>query len=1053
MLQPEDLLAAGLTELSEDDDRLQPPDETTAAPVDPQLQLLPTELMQWTQFERLLLRVAREVRGLRSVSLLGDSGQKQEGLDVIGLDGAGQAEGIQSKKYGKFTKADLDTAVKKFDEGSLPFSVPRLDIGVACSGHEAKVVARLIEINKDRDDLEVEIWDQERLSEMLRDRPDIVREFFGAATAASFCIPHVVEPVVVPAPDAVSLASAVLAGPASATGPREQLAAADEAEPQHPEAALELVLAAQAALDEAGFPAHAQVLDERVVGLLLRLGRRADAARMLLDRLWSRLAADQPDDAAMILRTLEGLDGLPDADEAESGDEPVPDPFVPAAIRTGRRALAVYANPFGRTDADAIDDPEPGMPVDAARLMLLEGESALASTQVSTLAPQPFLAAADQVSSHDRELAIRLRLVAADADGNWQELLKEARTRVHGRDLSALILARYARHRALDGDVSDADANWAEAIEQACLVRRHEDAAAWLYSRRTLAMRYLGFVDDVYHPLASALNSRPDKPRLVAAGRRTRERALEALHENKPRAAVARLRRYLTDAVVSGSWQEEHDARELLADCYASSGEHALAAEQLVLAGEKKGLVELAQAVGDALLPVQPHLSSPLYWVQASALGALAAQADLIADQEIRGLVEHGLAVLDEGAGGTLVDTPLFGPSKYLAAHELLASLMSRATTEQAARYLALVEGRAPREPNRYFHTDEDHAKALAEIGRTQPDLVGEAVSQLLDMLKGQAHAAERYGSDLLHDNLDRFDVRKRLASLAAEGNHAAAEMLAAATKPDVATPEDLAAAATAAAGLLAPPASGPGVYSRGTGAVRQSVLARFLPPDRRLDLIKAQLDYARLPHESAGNRTEYLLAAANLTADLPKKPSKALFEAALREATDPAPSLADDLTAQFSHPFGALRINDKQDSRPAATLLAARLARTPKEQRAARDAALALVGTDDGADYRIAHVLQHLDTDLDASLPYLAKLGWALRSVAAIHWARSSTAPAHVGQALASDPDPRVRRALARELALTGPSEQTDAIRKRLGQDARYSVRSLLAVGDSQPA
>ncbi len=383
----------------------------------------------------------------------------------------------------------------------------------------------------------------------------------------------------------------------------------------------------------------------------------------------------------------------------------------------------------------------------------------------------------------------------------------------------------------------------------------------------------------------------------------------------------------------------------------------------------------------------------------------------------------------------------------------MLASLMSRASKEQAVRYLKLVQSRAPRDPNRYHHTDDDHAKALVEIGRTQPDLVESAVGQLLDMLKGQTHAAERYGSDFLLDNLDRFAVRQRLAALAAEENHAAAEMLAAATKPAVATPEDLAAAEAAATGLLEPPDSGPGVYSRGTGAVRQSVLARFLPPDRRVELVQAQLDRARLPHESTGNRTEYLLAASNLTEDLPEESAKALFEAALHEATDPAPSLADDLTAQFSHPFGAFRIKDKQDGRPAAALLAARLARTPEEQRAARDVALALVGTDDGAGYRIGHALQQLDTDLDDSLPYLARFGWALRSVAAIQWARSSTAPAHVGQALASDPDPRVRRALARELALTGPSEHTVAVRERLSQDVRYSVRSLLAVDDAQPA
>lgn len=339
MLQPEDLRAAGLTQLPESDDRLQSPDETTASPVDPQLQLLPTNLMHWTQFERLLLRIAREVRGLRSVSLLGDSGQKQEGLDVIGLDGTGQAEGIQSKKYAKFTKGDLEAAVEKFDQGSLPFPVPRLVIGVACSGHEAKVVARLLEINKGRDDLDVEIWDEERLSEMLRDRPDIVWEFFGAPTAASFCVSHVVEPVVIPAPDAVSLASAVFAGPASATGALDQLAAADDEESRDPEAALGLVLAAQAALDEAGFPAHAQVLDERVVALLLRLGRRGDAARLLLNRLWSWIATDRPDDAATTLRTLEGLDGPLEKDDNESGHALAPGTFVPAAIRTARACL------------------------------------------------------------------------------------------------------------------------------------------------------------------------------------------------------------------------------------------------------------------------------------------------------------------------------------------------------------------------------------------------------------------------------------------------------------------------------------------------------------------------------------------------------------------------------------------------------------------------------------------------------------------------------------------------------------------------------------------
>jgi hypothetical protein len=60
--------------LAEDDPRLGPPSQVTETPVDPQLALLPTHEMTWPDFERLLLRVAREVQGLRSVRLFGNPG-------------------------------------------------------------------------------------------------------------------------------------------------------------------------------------------------------------------------------------------------------------------------------------------------------------------------------------------------------------------------------------------------------------------------------------------------------------------------------------------------------------------------------------------------------------------------------------------------------------------------------------------------------------------------------------------------------------------------------------------------------------------------------------------------------------------------------------------------------------------------------------------------------------------------------------------------------------------------------------------------------------------
>lgn len=242
--------------------------------MNPQLRLLPTHEMEWPDFERLLLRVAREVRGLRAVSLFGNSGQAQDGLDVVSINSSGDHEGVQGKKYQRFTVGDLDAAVAKFVDGTLPFIVRHLAVGVSCEAHERTIVERLMALNKEHADVAVELWDRQRLSEMLRNRPDIVIEFFGASTAESFCAPHDVLPIPVPGPDAVSTADAVALGATSSGEAGRALAAAEAAEAADPGDALAYVHEAQRLLTEAGFPAHAAVLDERVVALLTRLGRK-----------------------------------------------------------------------------------------------------------------------------------------------------------------------------------------------------------------------------------------------------------------------------------------------------------------------------------------------------------------------------------------------------------------------------------------------------------------------------------------------------------------------------------------------------------------------------------------------------------------------------------------------------------------------------------------------------------------------------------------------------------------------------------------------------------
>jgi hypothetical protein len=89
---------------------------------------------------------------------------------------------------------------------------------------------------------------------MLRGRPEIVLEFFGPSTAASFCVPHTIGPVEVPGPDAVTLADAVLAGPASTGEARVELEQAKAKRDGDPAAALEHLRRAQRQLSDARVP-------------------------------------------------------------------------------------------------------------------------------------------------------------------------------------------------------------------------------------------------------------------------------------------------------------------------------------------------------------------------------------------------------------------------------------------------------------------------------------------------------------------------------------------------------------------------------------------------------------------------------------------------------------------------------------------------------------------------------------------------------------------------------------------------------------------------------
>jgi hypothetical protein len=195
-------------------------------------------------------------------------------------------------------------------------------------------------------------------------------------------------------------------------------------------------------------------------------------------------------------------------------------------------------------------------------------------------------------------------------------------------------------------------------------------------------------------------------------------------------------------------------------------------------------------------------------------------------------------------------------------------------------------------------------------------------------------------------------------------------------------------------------------------------------------------------------NRDDYLVAAANLTESLEEQDRRSYFENAMSYATSPPPSQVDRLNASMRNPLGGMRVNDGSDARPAAVFLAAALALTPDEKRAARDAAMRLIGVSADDDYRVTRSLQVVQSELGDSAAILAQGAWTLRSLAAILWAESSDLPKELGDTLSRDDDVRVRRALARALSKQKDERYADA-RAALSTDPRWSVRSVLQLGE----
>ncbi|MET9090754.1 hypothetical protein ABZX72_01550 [Streptomyces cyaneofuscatus] len=151
--------------------------------------LLHTQELSWEALEHLVVALAVQVDHVVEARPFGRNGQAQDGVDVVAFFASGAAAVYQAKKYERFAASDLRKAVLAYVNGGRPFGARRLVIVTTADVRDTKVDLELADLRRQHQDLEIDLWGRQQLSDMLFTLPDLVRRFFGEHTMRVFCLP------------------------------------------------------------------------------------------------------------------------------------------------------------------------------------------------------------------------------------------------------------------------------------------------------------------------------------------------------------------------------------------------------------------------------------------------------------------------------------------------------------------------------------------------------------------------------------------------------------------------------------------------------------------------------------------------------------------------------------------------------------------------------------------------------------------------------------------------------------------------------------------------
>lgn len=1014
-------MASDSTTRSDVSRRLAPSRITPPARTRPRLLPLRDPDFPWDRFEDLIESIARHVEGYVNVQRYGRTGQKQHGLDIL-ASSAGLVKTVyQVRDIATLTAGGLRDAVEDY-AAELRFRAERFVLCVACGGRDTKVQDELDRLRQKYAPLRIEVYDDARISDHLRDRPSIVDAFF-VGWAEAFCVTT--------APTRRLDADALLRGPVRALGLEADVQEAETFEADDPRRAASLFREIAARLEH-DYPSQAQSFRERSATALQHAGARAEAFdawfALAVDELWNRAEPRlSPSIQIGLNDTLDGLDGARRLRHQvlRAWEEWHENAGAAAMLASAFDGLEVIGDEF------------------ALRAGILFAEAHLVDGDRDPIVQRAAVMTAlcSRLASRDE---IRMQVALADALGAsaWDPLYEAATKRELGLADAAYVTLRAGRFRAWAGDSERAELAYRRAVELAAEAALSLDAENALWSLVSLYAHYPQMHDRLVAANQTALAVEGTMS-YIAQHPRTRMHALRAIADAVPKPdAHMWLRHELWEALAGGSLITELEALRDLGLLYQRSGDAAdeparsqlfdAALSSFVRAGEGRQARDLTKRSARWMDALSGARSATL-WERRAALQAIEGEGDLVPDAVAAELVPLVIAELSAGS----VDlAPL--------AAELAAAIARQLCLTDAQQIASAFAPLALREPGQYRLTD----RGMLGFVRRAYELHSELRESLASILAGCA-VGDGLDPDLARAlDAAREDPSPFVRALVpqAEAGHAVAIVLLTHLGVDHALVR--AREERRLANILALPVGEPRTqlalgadYAFGTSTLEA------LSPDVRHQYAQKLLRLATDDHDMVMNRASALEALAIASAVLTPDERAHLLTEVLELTGAVRVSTIEEHQRQANHPLSRMRFNlgGADEIRSSALVAAAALATTETECEKVAYAAFEL-SRDLPIAGSVARALYTLSTKghaVDATSLYASSVP-ELRAAAAALWSAHGR-PRQLGAALTRDDALGVRLELARglrRLAAVDPVLASE-LRTRLGDDPSARVRA----------